>query len=159
MRSIFRDVLAMSQDNLDFATFKSRMDLSHNDIARIFGVSVLQSRAWAEGNATDDINRIARVALEVGVLAKSRGMTDADIQYYQKDKENYIKEAESREANRLRQGLNFKMERDAAEDAIINISNSLWLRLKLVFAPKLFKREVLNSANRLLDEMSERLEE
>ena len=146
----------MSQGNLDFATFKSRMDLSHNDISSIFGVSVLQSRAWAEGDAPEDINRIARIANAVGGIVKEKGLTDSDRQYYEKDKENYIKEAKAREMDRLREGLRFKMERDAAEDAIINISNSLWLRLKLVFAPKLFESEVLRSANKLLDEMNER---
>ena len=84
-------------------------------------------------------------------------MTDSDRQYFVKDKENYINEAESREAGAMRSGLAFKMERDAAEDAIINISNSLWLRLRLVFTPDIFRREVLKSKNRLYDEMRERL--
>jgi len=146
----------MSDKNLTFATFKARNDLSHNDIANLFNCSVLQSRAWAEGDAPGEINRIADIAGKVADIAKKKGMTDSDIQYYEKDKENYIKEAKSREMDRLREGFNFKMERDAAEDAIINISNSLWLRLKLLFSPKIFESEVIKSGNRLLDEMKKR---
>jgi hypothetical protein len=71
---------------LAFAQFKSFQDLSHNDIAAIFKCSRDDSVQWSKGNVPDEITKIAVIANNVAERARLRGMSDTDIQYFEKQK-------------------------------------------------------------------------
>ena len=114
--------------NTEFPTFKARQDLSFHDIAEIFDCSILQARAWSEGDAPKEINRIARIANAVGLRAKKQGMTDADSQYFEKDKENYIKAANKEKEEIIKDKLK-------AYKVISKLQKSWVERLKFLVSP------------------------
>ena len=126
----------MNDQELVFPKFKARNDLSYGDVSRIFGVSILTARAWSEGDAPDEIIRIALIAGVVAEKAKNEGMTDSDKQYYEKDKADYIGEAEY-EINRLRNridGINYRFER---------MRGSIKNRIKFLFRGSKYELDTL----------------
>lgn len=82
----------ITKSNLIFAEFKAFQDLSHRDVCQLFGCSMQESMEWARGNAPAEIDRIALIANKVAERARLRGMSDTDIQYFEKQKENLLNE-------------------------------------------------------------------
>ncbi len=72
--------------SVSFAQFKAFQDLCHRDIAAIFKCSIDDSIRWSNGNAPADITKIALIANYVAERARLRGMSETDIQYFEKQK-------------------------------------------------------------------------
>jgi len=94
----------ITKPNLIFAEFKAFQDLSYRDVCQLFGCTMQESMEWARGNAPADIDRIALIANKVAEKARLRGMSDTDIQYFEKQKE--ASEQENIQADKIIISLN-----------------------------------------------------
>jgi len=77
----------ITKPNLIFAEFKAFQCLTYRDVCQLFGCTMAESMEWARGNAPAEIDRIALIANKVAERARLRGMSDSDIQYFEKQKE------------------------------------------------------------------------